>query len=332
MSNETIYLKGPFGTGIRYKGRTPFLSMLKLGSACLILGVAGISLYKYKKKIDIDEEIRKDKAVTQNKIDFDNVHTENNRQKKNTRGEIKKDVLLRQTREYSSNCQTESGVSQLSLHSWIEKFHSEYVMPDYSTIPILADVLAASPDGYQDAMMLHLLSAFGGICFSKVRAEFLDKKFHSPSLLTIIEGASGSGKGNFNTVYKVLFHRILESDRNKLKLEGCKQIIQTAGINVSASKFMDILAFNQGVHIYAMETELVKVYEAFSRKGGLEFSYLRNAFDNDEVYQNNNGRSSTRGSFPVYFNCTFTGTPNAVDSLINEKEVEGGTARRFVSP
>lgn len=78
-----------------------------------------------------------------------------------------------------------------------------------------------------------------------------------------------------------------------------------------------------------METELVKVYEAFSRKGGLEFSYLRNAFDNDEVYQNNNGRSSTRGSFPVYFNCTFTGTPNAVDSLINEKEVEGGTARRF---
>ena len=82
MSNETIYLKGPFGTGIRYKGRTPFLGMLKLGSACLILGVAGISLYKYKKKIDIDEEIRKDKAVTQNKIDFDNVHTENNRQKK----------------------------------------------------------------------------------------------------------------------------------------------------------------------------------------------------------------------------------------------------------
>ena len=79
-----------------------------------------------------------------------------------------------------------------------------------------------------------------------------------------------------------MFHRILESDRNKLKLEGCKQIIQTAGINVSASKFMDILAFNQGVHIYAMETELVKVYEAFSRKGGLEFSYLRNAFDNDD--------------------------------------------------
>ena len=157
MSNETIYLKGPFGTGIRYKGRTPFLSMLKLGSACLILGVAGISLYKYKKKIDIDEEIRKDKAVTQNKIDFDNVHTENNRQKKNTRGEIKKDVLLRQTREYSSNCQTESGVSQLSLHSWIEKFHSEYVMPDYSTIPILADVLAvgdASKTGFYQRKFL----------------------------------------------------------------------------------------------------------------------------------------------------------------------------------
>ena len=166
MSNETIYLKGPFGTGIRYKGRTPFLSMLKLGSACLILGVAGISLYKYKKKIDIDEEIRKDKAVTQNKIDFDNVHTENNRQKKNTRGEIKKDVLLRQTREYSSNCQTESGVSQLSLHSWIEKFHSEYVMPDYSTIPILADVLAASPDGddasFAFGIRWHML--FKGTC------------------------------------------------------------------------------------------------------------------------------------------------------------------------
>ena len=149
MSNETIYLKGPFGTGIRYKGRTPFLGMLKLGSACLILGVAGISLYKYKKKIDTDEEIRKNKSATQDKIDLDNAHTKNDIQKENARGEIKKDVLLRQNREYSSNCQTESGVSQLSLHSWIEKFHSEYVMPDYSTIPILADVLAASPDGYK---------------------------------------------------------------------------------------------------------------------------------------------------------------------------------------
>ena len=51
MSNETIYLKGPFGTGIRYKGRAPFLSMLKFGSACLILGIAGVGFYKYKKKI-----------------------------------------------------------------------------------------------------------------------------------------------------------------------------------------------------------------------------------------------------------------------------------------
>ena len=75
MSNETIYLKGPFGTGIRYKGRAPFLSMLKFGSACLILGIAGVGFYKYKKKIDTNEEIRKDKGVTRNKIDLDNART-----------------------------------------------------------------------------------------------------------------------------------------------------------------------------------------------------------------------------------------------------------------
>ena len=40
-------------------------------------------------------------------------------------------------------------------------------------------------------------------------------------------------------------------------------------------------------------------------------------------------KSATHGAFPVNFNYTFTGTPKAIDSLINGDEVDGGTASRI---
>lgn len=217
---------------------------------------------------------------------------------------------------------------QPQLSGWINHFHVQHSMPDYKGMPLFGEILNGCPDGYQDAMMLHLLTALGSMCFSKVRAQY-GGIVHSPSLLTVIEGKQGSGKGKFNWVYKELFQRVIEQDREKLANENPKRIIQTTGINISAAKFIEMLATNEGVHLYAIEPEIAQFQESSSQKRCLSLVDFRKAFDNDEVDQYNKSRNATTGRFPVYLNCTFTGTPNVINKIFNEKEVEGGTARRF---
>ena len=56
---------------------------------------------------------------------------------------------------------------------------------------------------------------------------------------------------------------------------------------------------------------------------------MRKAFDNEPIYLNNKAKDAVHGLFPVFFNYTFTGTPEAISSLINAKEVKGGTASRI---
>lgn len=106
-------------------------------------------------------------------------------------------------------------------------------------------------------------------------------------------------------------------------------IIQTAGINISQAKFHEVMANNQGVHIYAIESEVATVENVFKKSNGLSFDFLRKAFHNEPIYLNNKAKGTVHGTFPVLLNYTFTGTPKAIGSLINAKEVEGGTASRI---
>ena len=218
----------------------------------------------------------------------------------------------------------------MTLASWIKGFHSKYPLPDYSAIQFLASILGNCPAGYEDAVLLSLLTECGALCFSKVRALYLDGKEHSPSLQTIVEGKQGSGKGKLLELHKCLFSRLIESDMRKLNMENCSDvIIQTAGINMSQSKFHEVMAYNHGVHIYAIETEINTVEETFKKSNGLSLDYLRKAFYNEPIYLNNKAKGTVHGSFPVFFNYTFTGTSKAIDSLIDAKEVENGTASRI---
>lgn len=217
-----------------------------------------------------------------------------------------------------------------SLKGWIDSFRTKYPMPDYSSIPFLASVLDGCPNDYKDVMMMSLLSACGALCFSKVRALYLDGKLHSPSIQVVVEGEQGSGKGKVLHLYECLFGRVIDSDREKLRLQAASdKIIQTAGINISQAKFHEVMANNQGVHIYAIESEATTVEDAFRKSNGISFEFLRKAFQNEPIYLNNKSKGIVHGSFQVFFNYTFTGTPKAIGSLINAKEVEGGTASRI---
>lgn len=229
----------------------------------------------------------------------------------------------------SQNNRTVTATCQIPLREWQDKFNSKYPMPKYSTIPHLDTILNCCPEDFRSAMLMHMLAMYGALCFSKVRALYLDGKKHSPSLQVVVEGVQGSGKGNFNDIFNLLFERIVKSDSLKLQSETPDNIVQITGIEVSRVRLQMILASNKGVHIYVMETEIDAVAESIKKKGGLTTDLLRKAFLNESTTQDSmSTKPYARGSFPVYLNYTFTGTPGAVDSFFKVKEFENGTAAR----
>jgi hypothetical protein len=170
------------------------------------------------------------------------------------------------------------------------------------------------------------------ICFSKLRSKYSDGALHAPNLQVIIEGPWGAGKAMFERMYKTLFERVI--DISKIKIEAMDNktsdetnVIQTTGIGTSMSRFVDILASNGGCHLYFSNSEAKALGNDMRRGIGLNFVFLRKAFENDDICRNNRG-SSQNGIFPIFLNYTITGTPNDIDSTF-KKELEGGTLSRI---
>ena len=218
---------------------------------------------------------------------------------------------------------------------WWENFCENFKLPQ--RLPyIIREIVAGSPKGFEVPMILHLLQSLGAICFSRTRAYYVGK-LNAPSLQVIIEGDTGQGKGKFEDVFKALYARIIKQDAEKLEyLDICRDegkdahvIIQTAGIDISRAKLIDILADNQGVHFDMFETEISAVSRTLKNSnGGLDFEHLRKAFSNEDVYKNNKSRNGRNGMFTVYFNYAFTGTPPDVANFI-KNQIDGGTANRI---
>jgi len=342
--NSSITVKvGPI-TG-KYNGDNPKKDMTNFlipfgGLITILCGTyIGYRLYNADKRHDYKTEelntksennIKESQVHSQEKMNECNNKTDNDIRLAHALSEIRlkeRQQMAQISKDTSVQC---SPKQRVSLANWIKGFHSNYPLPDYSAIQFLASILDRCPEGYEDAVLLSLLAECGALCFSKKRALYLDGKEHSPSLLVVVEGEQGSGKGKIFELHKCLFSRLIESDMTKLNLEdGSNVIIQTAGINISQSKFHEVMANNQGVHIYAIETEINTVEETFKKTNGLSFDYLRKAFYNEPIYLNNKAKGAAHGSYPVFFNFTFTGTPKAIDSFINAKEVESGSPSRM---
>lgn len=304
------------------------------------LGVLGYCICKNKANShEADNSIRKDNATSVNKVKEDNAHNEN---------EIKLDVMRTKNEimkmEVASSLRTQEFKERMSYrpkaaaptHPTFDTFqtrmsalHNQLPMPDYSRIKVIKPFMDNCPTDKRPALLFSLLAAFGGLCFSKVRSMYLDEKMHAPNILVICEAESGAGKGDLKKIYDYIFERIILSDRAKMCNQQTNHIIQTVGIDSTKTKFMDILANNNGVHMVLFETEIVSVKSNFKSQNGLNPSCLRNAFDNDPIYKASSSKYTSKGSYPVYMNCIFTGTPIAIDKLMNKDEVEGGTARRF---
>ena len=222
--------------------------------------------------------------------------------------------------------------------TWMERFRAKHPKPSLLCLPDpLGYILACCPPGYFEPMLFLLLSAFGALAFSRVRAKYLDGNLHAPNLLVIVEGNWGQGKAKFGQIFKRLFKRVIESDQKKLFEQNGnqatavkqKKIIQNVGVSVTRSKLFDVLAGNGGVHIFDFEPEIVAVNKAMKEKNGLTTEHYCKAFDNDPVYQNNKAKDSVKGLFPVFMNVFYTGTPDAV-AAFTHGNLQGGMVSRYI--
>ena len=280
-------------------------------------------------------KIEEGHAACKDTMAVDNNRTDNEIRKARAQSKIRMDELkqriemnaLRRTMLAQTNLSTNA--KALTLREWIENFRKDHEFPDLTHFQILPEILKGTPEGYEDAMLAHLLTMLGGLCFSRVRAKFVDMTIQAPNIQVIIVGESGSGKGKFKYVYNQLFKRIIDSDRKKKGLND-NHIIQMVGFQVSMSRFVEILANNEGVHMFGMEEELQEVTRIIGKERKLSYGMLAKAFDNDDIDQNNKDKKSVQGSFPVYYNYTMTGTPGALKSFFRETATEGGPARRNI--
>ena len=211
--------------------------------------------------------------------------------------------------------------------TWSEKFLDEFgQMPELP--PMLQFVVKRSPAGYEVAMTVTLLCAFAALCFSKVRAKYLDGKVHAPNLQVLVEGNWGTGKEKCMTALNALFKRLFDRDKEKfLSSSNEGKIIQWAGISATESKFIDIMAKNGEVHVLMVSSEVLAAVNNMRKQNGLTAEYYRKAFDNGEVYRGNKSKDA-QGLFRVFMNYILTGTPGDTEKFIS-KELEGGTASRI---
>ena len=210
--------------------------------------------------------------------------------------------------------------------TWSEKFRDEFgPLPELP--PMLQFVVERSPAGYEVAMTVTLLCAFAALCFSKVRAKYLDGKVHAPNLQVLVEGNWGTGKEKFMTALNALFKRLFDRDKEKYSSDDEGKIIQWAGVGATESKFIDILADNGEVHVLMVTSEILAAVNNMRKQNGLTAEYYRKAIDNGEVYRANKSKA-IQGLFRVFMNCILTGTPGDTEKFFS-KELEGGTASRF---
>lgn len=209
---------------------------------------------------------------------------------------------------------------------WSEWFLDEFgPMPELPSM--LQFVVERSPAGYEVAMTVTLLCAFAALCFSKVRAKYLDGKVHAPNLLVLVESNWGVGKDKFMTALNALFKRLIDRDKEKYSSSDEGKIIQWAGISATESKFIDILANNGEVHVLMVSSEVLAVVNNMRKQNGMNAEYFRKAFDNGEVYRANKTKD-IQGLFRVFMNCILTGTKGDTN-MFSSKDVEGGTASRI---
>ena len=220
--------------------------------------------------------------------------------------------------------------------------------------PVFRQWAEIAPDDFKSACVLCQLPILGALG-SRLRAEYLDGKVHSPSFQVSLEAPQASGKSFIVMLTNYELGRMMASDEverererawnekmQQIKLtstkisekqreelgERPKGIIRYVPPTMSITMLLKRMDAAQGLHLFALSEEIDTVHKAFSR-GFSNFSEaLRVAFDNGLYGQDYASENSWSGNVQLYYNCLFSGTPRAMRRFY--PDVEDGLVSRVL--
>lgn len=267
-------------------------------SACGVLAKAFLEWKKY-----IDQPKR---AAAAKKVKLESLKAEEKikteaaieRQRKLHEQRVAFKIAESQSTIGKSNSCEDTAVQKPSVIecTWLQDFSIKFSMPELPEF--LVPLMVGVPEGYEAAMLFHILSMFGALCFSQVRAKYLDGKLHGPSLQVIAEAPWGTGKAKFEDLYNCLFEAVISESREKMCLDEeseYSKIVQIAGFNTSRAKFFDILSKNDGVFFYIFNSEVAGVRDAMKTGKTLSFEFLRKAFEGGYVDYDSMAKGGAHG-------------------------------------
>lgn len=221
--------------------------------------------------------------------------------------------------------------------------------------PIWSHFYKIAPDDFKLATMLCLLPFLGTLA-SRLRAKYRGREIHSPSFIVTLEAPQAQGKSFIKIIDEICLGELKEEDANQRAREKewkeYRKMVKDLGTKLTkkeAQEFMDSkpevhiryvaptmsvtelmrkMEAADGLHLFAMSTEIDTVYKAMKRDFSNFSDILRKAFDNDEIGQDYASDSSWSGIVRLFYNCIYSGTPKAVRRFF--PDVEDGLISRVL--
>lgn len=239
-----------------------------------------------------------------------------------------------------------------------ENIDEDEIITATDTMPHLPPVFKQwadiAPDDFKKAVVLCQLPILGTLG-SRLRAEYLDGRVHSPSFQVSLEAPQASGKSFLTVLANYELAQIKEQDErarmaereyqekmNKLRMlnvkvkksesseipEKPKTIVRYVPATMSITKLLMRMSDAQGLHLFAMAEEIDTVLKAFKRGFSSFSDALRVSFDNGEYGQDYASDQSFSGMVKLYYNALFSGTPKAMCRFY--PDVEDGLVSRVL--
>lgn len=221
--------------------------------------------------------------------------------------------------------------------------------------PVFKEWAEIAPNDFKAPCVLANLAILGALG-SRLRAEYLDGKLHSPSFMVSLEAPQASGKSFVAMMVDYELKQMMDSDEAQRALEKAyndkvaemkmlnikvnadnkdsilgtkpKTIIRYLPPTISITKLFQRLDSAQGLHTFCYAPEVDTVRKAHNRGFSNLSDLLRMSFDNDMTGQDYASENSFSGNVRVYYNCIYTGTPKAMRKFY--PDVEDGLVSRVL--
>lgn len=243
-----------------------------------------------------------------------------------------------------------------ALETSIESFADVFSVSEVPELPpIWSHFYKIAPDDFKLATMLCLLPFLGTLA-SRLRAKYRGREIHSPSFIVTLEAPQAQGKSFIKILDDVCLGRLKEEDARQRQSERewkeYRKMVKDLGTKLTKKEAQDFMESKpnvhiryvaptmsitelmrkmdaaEGLHLFAISTEIDTVYKAMKRDFSNFSDILRKAFDNDEIGQDYASDSSWSGIVRLFYNCIYSGTPRAVRRFY--PDVEDGLVSRVL--